>query len=140
MPVAIVKTEIPTLQEELDRKAFETLEWLTYSVDQGRITPEQFSVGVDVLFMTVSGLLKKDFINLITEAQRLCPSEPPVLKRSFTDGTALMTARWVVGAEAVSVGRFGGKSAVKEFDTAREAKDWFGAIAVSLAAKGYKEI
>jgi hypothetical protein len=141
MPVAIVKTEIPTLQEEIDRKAFETLEWLTYSLDQGRLTPEQFSTGVDVLFMTVSGLLRNDFIGLVTEAQKLCPSEPLVLKRCFSDGAALMKVEWTVGSDKVSMGRpFGGKSAVKEFDTAREAKTWFEAIGGSLAAKGYKEI
>ncbi|MFT4064349.1 hypothetical protein [Paraburkholderia sp.] len=140
MRASIVKTDVPTLQEELDRKAFETLEYLTWSVDQGRITAEQFSTGVDVLFMTVSGLLKKDFIDLVTEAQKLCPSEPATLKRSFTDGAALMTVTWVVGADTVSMGRFGGKCAVKEFDTAREAKNWFGAVGALLAAKGYKEI
>jgi hypothetical protein len=141
MSVAVVKTDIPTLQEELDRKAFETLEFLCYGVEQGRITPEQFSTGIDVLFMTVSGLLRNDFIGLVTEAQKLCPSEPLVLKRCFSDGTALMKVEWTVGSDRVSMGRpFGGKSAVKEFDTAREAKNWFAAIGGSLEAKGYKEI
>jgi len=64
---------LPTLQEEVNRKAFETITWLTLAVTQKKITPEQFSTGIDSLFMAVSGLVTdKDFIIIITEAQRLC--------------------------------------------------------------------
>jgi hypothetical protein len=140
MPLSLVNPELPTLQEEIDRKAFETLEWLTYSVAQGRMTAHQFSTGIDVLFMTVSGLLKNDFIGLITAAQELCPKEPLHLKRSFSDGSAVMTVEWTVGSEQVWFGRFGGKRAVKGFDTARQAQEWFAAAGKPLEAKGFKEI
>jgi hypothetical protein len=140
MSAKLVKTELPTLQEEIDRKSFEALEWLTYAVSQGRMTPHQFSTGIDVLFMTVSGLLKKDFIDLISEAQALCPTEPLEMKRSFSDGSALTTVTWTVGAERVWMGRFGGKRAVREFDTAKEAQDWFASVGKALEAKGLKEI
>jgi hypothetical protein len=64
---------VPILQEEIDRKALETLEYLTMAVTHGKITPEQFSTGVDVLFMAVNGLVKdRDFIHMIGEAQALC--------------------------------------------------------------------
>ena len=64
---------IPVLQDEVNRKAFETLSWLTLSVTNDRITPSQYSIGIDSLFMAVSGLVTdKDFIHMITEAQRLC--------------------------------------------------------------------
>jgi hypothetical protein len=140
MHAAIVKTDVPTLQDEIDRKSFETLEWLTHSVSQGRITADQFSVGVDVLFMTASGLLKKDFIDLITAAQELCPKEPLILKRYFSDGHALVV-EWTVGTDRVSMGRVStGAKAVKGFDTSREAKEWFQAIGGTLESKGYKEI
>lgn len=70
-------SQLPTLQEEIDRKAIDTLTWLTLAVSQEKITPQQFSTGVDVLFMAVSGLVHdKDFIHLIGEAQSLCSAQP----------------------------------------------------------------
>lgn len=64
---------VPILQDEIDRKAFESLSYLTMAVTHKKITPEQFSTGVDVLFMAVSGLVKdRDFIHMISEAQALC--------------------------------------------------------------------
>ena len=65
--------EIPSLQAEVNRKAVETLEWLTDSVMKKKISQEQFSTGVDALFMAASGLVSdRDFIVYITEAQSLC--------------------------------------------------------------------
>ncbi len=67
---------VPDLQSEINRKAFETISWLTLAVTQKKITPAQFSTGIDALFMAVSGLVTdKDFIVMITEAQRLCDNE-----------------------------------------------------------------
>lgn len=64
--------DLPTLREELDRKVFATLEHLFHQVKTKRITVEQFSFGIDTLFMAVSGLVDDDFIQIITEASRLC--------------------------------------------------------------------
>lgn len=67
---------VPDLQSEVNRKAFDTLSWLTLAVTDKRITPDQFSTGVDALFMAVSGLVSdRDFIYMITEAQRLCEGD-----------------------------------------------------------------
>ena len=64
--------EVPVLQDEINRKALDTLAWLTLSVHNDKITAEQFSTGVDALFMAVSGLVTdKDFIHMISEAQYL---------------------------------------------------------------------
>jgi len=64
---------VPILQDEVNRKAYEALSYLTMAVTHKKITPEQFSTGVDVLFMAVSGLVTDpDFIHIIGEAQRLC--------------------------------------------------------------------
>jgi hypothetical protein len=143
MRAAIVKTDVPTLQEEIDRKAFETLEWLCYSVDQGRMTADQFSVGIDVLFMTVSGLLKKDFIDLITAAQEQCPKEPLVLKRVFAhkDDDRLVTAEWIVGQEDVAITFLkSGKRHDKTLDSTKKAQEFFStAVPRALQANGYKE-
>jgi hypothetical protein len=71
---------VPVLQDEVNRKAYDALSYLTMAVTHKKITPEQFSTGVDVLFMAVSGLVSdRDFIHIIGEAQALCkPAEPEV--------------------------------------------------------------
>ena len=64
---------VPVLQDEVNRKAYDALSYLTMAVTHKKITPEQFSTGVDVLFMAVSGLVNdRDFIHIIGEAQALC--------------------------------------------------------------------
>ena len=69
--------QIPTLQAEVNRKAIETLEWLTNAAIKKQITQAEFSVGIDALFMAVSGLVSdKDFIVYITGAQKLCEPIP----------------------------------------------------------------
>jgi hypothetical protein len=75
---------VPVLQDEVNRKAYDALSYLTMAVTHKKITPEQFSTGVDVLFMAVSGLVSdRDFIHIIGEAQALCqpaqaePEEKP---------------------------------------------------------------
>jgi len=69
-------TGVPVLQDEVNRKAFEALSYLTTAVHHGKITPEQFSTGVDVLFMAVSGLVTDpDFIHIISEAQYIIDKE-----------------------------------------------------------------
>lgn len=67
---------VPVLQDEINRKAFETIAWLTLAVTQGKITPEQFSTGIDALFMATSGLVTdRDYIIMISEAQSLIEKE-----------------------------------------------------------------
>ena len=69
-------TGVPVLQDEVNRKAFDALSYLTTAVHHGKITPEQFSTGIDVLFMAVSGLVTDpDFIYIISEAQGLIDKE-----------------------------------------------------------------
>ena len=62
---------VPVLSEEINRKATETLEWLVMSAINEKITDEQFSTGVDVLFMAVSGLTKPDFIDTVTKVTEI---------------------------------------------------------------------
>lgn len=69
-------TGVPVLQDEVNRKAFDALSYLTTAVHHGKITPDQFSTGVDVLFLAVSGLVTDpDFIHIISEAQSLIDKE-----------------------------------------------------------------
>lgn len=140
MPDSPVIPDIPTLSEELNRKSFETLEWLTIAVEQGRITAHQFSTGIDVLFMAVSGLVKQEFVELVTEAQALCPEAKPELKRVFWSPAGLLRVTWTVGEERVLVGAPAAAPRYLNFDTAKAAQDKFSGIGVALESKGYTEV
>jgi hypothetical protein len=73
---------VPVLQDEVNRKALETIAWLTLAVTHGKITTDQFSTGIDALFMATSGLVTdRDYIIMITEAQNLIEVENR--RRSF---------------------------------------------------------
>lgn len=68
VPVSLV----PVLKDEIDRKADETLDWLINAVLNDKIDANQFSTGLDVLFMAVSGLTHKGFVEKITKADEIC--------------------------------------------------------------------
>lgn len=59
---------VPNIKDELDRKAIDAIEYLILKRRSGEISNEAYSVGLDTLFMTVSGIVSEDFIHIITEA------------------------------------------------------------------------
>lgn len=60
--------ELPTLKEELSRKALDTLEGLMVKRSHKEITRTELSMSLDTLFSAVSGLVEEDFLDLITMA------------------------------------------------------------------------
>lgn len=56
-----MQDNIPTLGEEIERKAFETIEKMHDDFKFSRITAEQFSYGIDILWSAVAGLAGRDF-------------------------------------------------------------------------------
>jgi hypothetical protein len=84
-------TGVPVLQDEVNRKAIETMSYLVTALHHRKINADQFSTGVDVLFMAVSGLVTdKDFIHIITEAQALINKE----KKNGKDASETHTGTW----------------------------------------------
>lgn len=78
---------LPTLQEEVNRKAFEAMAWLVSAVTRKQITVDQFSTGVDTLFAAVSGLVTDpDFMQMITEAQFLIDKEKANERKAGSSG------------------------------------------------------
>lgn len=146
MPAVKVNADLhmPTVQEELDRKTFETLEWLFGAVRRGNLTQDQFSTGVDTLFMAVSGLLGKDFIDLITAAQAECSDTKPVMKRAFVRGNNILVVEWTVGSTRVTVGkRVNGLAAggqIKDYDSVLDAKNAFEHLCHVVTNKGFEEL
>lgn len=139
-------SDLLTLKEELDRKVLETIEWLFVGLDRGQISQEQFSTGIDALFMAVSGLVGGDFIHLISEAQKQLEDMPkPSLRRHFFNGSnTSFQLSWQIGDNKVVITRIVGgclsKSSVVEKDTAQEARDSFNRSADSLLLKGFWEL
>lgn len=137
---------LPTLYEELNRKTFETIEWLVMGLQNGRLTNEQFSMGVDTLFMTVNGLVDKDFIRMVTEAQEQCKDVKPEVKRIFNaPGTAeARFIRWSVGSRKVTTSKrefglaVGGT--IKEFDDAKTAMEFVDRFSSILLKQGWIEL
>jgi len=135
---------IPTLREELERKVWETISWLITGVTQGRLTEEQFSTGLDALFMSVSGLVDEGFIHVVTDAQTECAGVKPEVRRHFAMDDHTITLSWVVGEDRVVVskkqGGFAVGGSIKECDDAAAAKAWLTDFATKLELKGYMEL
>jgi hypothetical protein len=132
----------------LNRKAFETIEWLFTSLNKGRLTQDQFSTGVDALFMAVSGLVDQDFISMITEAQTACAVDKPIVKKIFynAEGSKYdhMRLTWVVGEDRVTwvnlIGANVASGRVVLFDSSKEVAKFIEAVAVKMEEKGWVEL
>lgn len=88
---------VPDLREELNRKSLDTCEWLLKSLQAAKITKEQFSVGIDALFMATSGLTDDDIIEMITNADALVKDLRNVVKAHFCKNSHIFTMILPVG-------------------------------------------
>jgi hypothetical protein len=61
--------EPPTIAEELDRKALETLETTMHGLAVNKISLPQAHAAITTLWGTVAGLIPKDTMNLVAQAQ-----------------------------------------------------------------------
>lgn len=69
-------SEVPSLRDEIDRKAFEQLERLAKQLEDGRITPAMFDAGVNSVWNCVSGLASEAVIHTISEVKDMwCQSD-----------------------------------------------------------------
>lgn len=122
------RNHLPTLREELDRKVFETVQWLIVGLEKGRLSTEQFSMGMNTAFMTVSGIADSDFINIITESQAQCEGVRPTIEHTFHSPTEahIRGAIWIVGDDKVTmtVRRMGVvvTTGVQDFEDAKTAR------------------
>lgn len=141
-----VAYELPTTREELNRKTFETIEWLFVGLDKGRLTEEQFSVAVDALFMAVSGLVDKEFIGLVTAAQEQCEGVKTVVKRHFhaPAGDELLSLTWKPGEDNVYMTKrvcgMAVSGVIKSFDDAKAAASYLKEVGVAMGKKGWIEL
>ena len=144
--MALPAPALPTLRDELDRKVFETIEYLVGAVHKGRMTQAQVSASLDALFMAVSGLVDNDFINIITEAQNVAGGDKSVVKRHFVlpDRSLIQTVAWIPGTEKFTTCQrengYAVAGAVKEFDSVEKAARAFARLGDGFEAKGWIEL
>lgn len=136
-------TELPTLQEEIDRKAIETLEMLLNRHARGYITTAQLEVGLDALFGAVSGLARKDFLELITAASGQLASDASYRTSRLlwnTNGKgALVLFEPLSARTSVFLFQRLGDAKVFELDSSRDAATKAEQLITTLQHKGYEE-
>lgn len=59
--------EVPTLKEEIDRKAIETIESVLRARVNGSITEQQYSYAVDLIWSLFSGIAGNDFTGILEQ-------------------------------------------------------------------------
>jgi hypothetical protein len=138
-------SELPSLREEINRKTFETIEWLFLGLNNGKLSEEQFSTGVDALFMAVAGLVDEGFIQMITEAQNM--SDSKFAKRRLFRAPKVdevLTLSWIPGEDRVIVSkRIAGiatNGTVKEFANSKDASEYMRSVGASMERRGWVEL
>lgn len=97
-------SEIPSLRDEIDRKAFEQLERLAGQLETGRINDAQFDTGVQSVWNCVSGLASEWVIQTISEVKDAKKGEAfqdrrLFLKKTDTGFSLAILARQLGGGE-----------------------------------------
>ena len=134
---------LPSLQDELNRKAFQTMEWLTNAFDKAKISDAQFGTGIDALFMATSGLVDGEILTLVTQASTLASPVPEPVRRHFILGGTIISLTWRVDDAMVAiVKRQNGlrNEQVLETATPAQARDRVQTLAQRLLARGFEEV
>lgn len=134
---------LPTVREELNRKCFETLEWLYSRVETGQLSPQQFSTGIDAVWSTAAGLVDSSILEVVTTAQAIAGKEPATLRRVFHKGGRTALAQWIVGQECITLtehGPAGKKEKTLNTDTPVQASQALDKLADKLVQAGWEEL
>lgn len=75
--------ELPTLQEEINRKTYEAFAFIARKHDQGEWSPAQARAALDALWLGVSGLVEKDLFELFQSMDAELPQEVAVITHIF---------------------------------------------------------
>lgn len=142
-----------TLPDELYRKTFETIHYLVNSVRIGRMTEEQFSTGIDTLFMAVCGVCpdfegRPKFLDVITACKDEATRVYPTIKRAFYSerSRSFKVFTWQAGDDYITVNLTTSTgqldTRVVKFNNAAEARDKLAAMATpaTMAKLGFKEV
>ena len=137
-------TAIPELRDELNRKTFEAVEWLLHSHARCAISDAQFSTGMDVLWMAVSGLVDDSFTAIATEASAITRGITNRLRRHFMHGPMVVTVSWTPGEDRWEYRQYGGGAdrhrGVKEAANPQAARELMTRFCQKLLESGYTEL
>jgi hypothetical protein len=61
----MTQSDFPSLKEEVERKALETIEKIVSDRDHGRINESQYAYGVDLLWSLFAGVAGGDFMHMV---------------------------------------------------------------------------
>lgn len=141
---------MPTLREELDRKAVEAMEFLVASHQQGKIAQAELHTGLEAIWNTTAGLISSDITHLLA-AMLDHIKEGIVIKRLFVSAAQEpvmiehnLTSFSVKVNSQLTYSDGWKKSTLTCFDDkvspSVAAKEHFEKIAAALVAKGYREV
>lgn len=141
---------MPTLQEELDRKALNALEGLLQRYDDGLLTQRDLRLATWTLFETVSGLVDHGIIDLISKVANLPSDIEPVVVRQLVHGNKLVLINrslvdasvTMTGYETSPAGQFAHKqrSFAGEMHPNQLAMQYENGVVEKLVAKGFEEV
>lgn len=138
---------VPTLREEVERKAVETLEKLALDLDGKRITEAQYHYGLDVLWSAVAGLAGDDFTMMMEVARAAKRGQSFFTKQYYLSarGQIVRVTNTHAGVVCCDV-NLGLSSSRKVYDLRdepnphRAAAQKFDDLCRNLVEKGFKEI
>lgn len=136
---------VPTIRDELNRKTFETIEWLAVSHDLGKITEGQFNTGVDAVFMSVAGLVSDSVMEVVTAASASITDRQDLqVRRHFIRRNRIVTLEWAADqCDVRMVVRVDGAKAKDknyDHDTPANARAGMGALAARLLDMGFTKL
>ena len=136
-------SELPTLQEELNRKTHEAMGWLVKSFLEYKIDALQLSVAMDALFMATAGLVRGDwfaesihFANELSKRTATFTNYHQVFIKGVVTSTAchhVISISWKHGDKSISVVKMEHshgkmpilvKEKTQEFETPELAAEW----------------
>ncbi|MFM0095603.1 hypothetical protein PQQ87_08320 [Paraburkholderia nemoris] len=134
----------PPLKDEIARKTYDALAFLCTGLDHGKLTKDQFSTGMDVVFLITAGLVPSDVIDAVTESQSTLAGHKTVERRSFVNRDMIMTFKRVAGEPKVTVTQWlagvNHNETTREFLTSAEAAHFMKTVGDRLSRKGFSEL
>lgn len=138
------KDGVPVLQDEVNRKAFTTMEWLFSALNSGNMTARQFSTGVNALFMATSGLVDDGMMALMGEASAVADDTPETFKVCLLNGAVTVSLEWCAGVDGFKlVQRANGVvTASRQISAAspNESLQKMRTLAAKLTSSGFQEL
>lgn len=135
--------KVPTMQEELERKTIEAIEDLLMGHENGRITEAQLDTGMTAIWTTVSGLVGRDMMDLISEAKPKSDPSSKVTALLHHPEKGMLAVRWHVKEARIEIVANGQVVSQKgHFEPVsgmhKIARGWFMDTLKGLLGKGFR--